>query len=180
MKLENIKDYIWLLNIISVILGFLSVFSPFVHHSETGFNSDYFLLGFKIDHYPIGPQYDYYGTDSVLYRVGMTTLLVIIIACIFLLINSLPLLLRKVKTWSKVWISSIFWLVSGLLMISGVLFFYIEMNLMDSSFWNYWTLSGGILPLIGGCLAVFSTILKSLISLIISRRSNINKIRNSD
>lgn len=180
MNLETIKDYIWLLNIIAVILGLLLAVVPFIHHSELGFSSDYFLLGFKVDHYPIGPQYTYYGADNETYRVGMTALLIILIGSIFLLLNSLPLLIRKVKNWSKVWLFSISWLFSGLLMISGILYYYIEMNLIDSSFWNYWTLSGGIIALVGGCLAVFSTILKSLISLIISKRSIIKKFQTSD
>lgn len=173
MNLEDAKEYIWLLNILAAILGLILVFIPVIHHSGLSMSSDYYLLGFKIDHYPIGDEPTYYESTTSIYRIGMTALIIILIGSIILLINSISLLIAKIKYWSKAWIIPIFWLLSGLLMISGILYYYFGMNSLDTSFWDYWTFSGGILALIGGSLAVFSTIFRAIISLIISRRSNI-------
>ncbi|MFX1495071.1 MAG: hypothetical protein ACFFBZ_12365 [Promethearchaeota archaeon] len=173
MNLENVKKYLWLLDIIAAVLGMVLVFIPIIHHSEPSMSSDYYLLGYKIDHYPIGDQTTYYEAITLTYRIGMTSLIIILIGTIILLINSIPFSIVKIERWSKAWVVPIFWLIGGLLMISGILYYYLGMNSIDSSFWDYWTFSGGILTLIGGSLAVLSTIFRAIVSLIISRRSKV-------
>ncbi|MFW9784246.1 MAG: hypothetical protein ACFFFB_18350 [Candidatus Heimdallarchaeota archaeon] len=170
MNLENIKNYIWLLNIIAATLGLILTFIPIVHHSELGLSSDYFLVGFKMDHYPIGDQPTYYESSTLIYRVGMTTLIIIVIGSILLIMSSLPLLKEKLNAWPKAWIFSIFWLFCGLLMISGIIYYYLGMNSVDSSFWNYWSLSGGIVVLIGGAIAISSAIFREIAPKLIKNR----------
>lgn len=143
--MEKIKENLWMIVIVSGILGLISIFVPTLYiDSESAFVWVWNL-------YVSNGSVDFVQVDEPLYNMGVVATIVISIGTLITLSSGIVLKLKDKKL-------NLVYIIGGVLLLFGPIIYLAGITVEDTTFWDYAEVNiGSILPFIAGALVLLGS-----------------------
>jgi hypothetical protein len=145
--LVNIKDNLWIVALISGILGIISIFTPTLYISS----EDASIWVWNL--YVSGDIVDFVQTEETLYNLG-------VIATIFIVSGTLLTLFTGIVSKIKDKRLNLLIIVGGILLLIAPIIYLGGITFDEANIWDYFSINvGSILPFFAGGIAILGGIL---------------------